>query len=118
MDTPKRLSMTETLSAFSAWYRDHCRTLAGLRITCIHCGTEIHRVRGYMLLHDEQFGESCAGPGRALRMEIPFCPVCENRPGEYGCIHMPAADMNLPSVLEASRACGVPHPLYREQAAS
>lgn len=49
-------------------------------------------------------------------MDIPFCPRCETRPAEYGCIHMPASDMNLPSVREASRAWGVPHPLCRAEA--
>lgn len=116
METPKRLSMTGTLAAFSAFYRDRCRETAAHHITCLNCVREIHRARGYMLLHDELHGDACAGPGRALRMDIPFCPRCETRPAEYGCIHMPASDMNLPSVREASRAWGVPHPLCRAEA--
>lgn len=110
METPKRLNMPETLAAISAYYRDHCQGSTHQN-ACAHCGGDIHRIRGFMLLHDQQFGDACAGPGRALRMEIPFCPRCEARPAEYGCIHLSAADLNLPSVIEASRPCGAPHPL-------
>ena len=36
-------------------------------------------------------------------MEIPYCTVCEAEPSRYGCIHMSESDLNLPSVIEASR---------------
>ncbi len=103
--------MTDTLAAFAAYYRDRCVSPSERQVTCAHCGGDIHRVRGMLLLHDERFGDACAGPGRALRMDIPFCPQCEARPAEFGCIHLPEPDMQLPSVLEASRPYGTPHPL-------
>lgn len=56
-----------------------------------------------MSLHDEQFGEACTGPARAWRMDIPYCANCEEEPSRYGCIHMSESDLNLPSVIEASR---------------
>ena len=60
-------------------------------------------MRAFMSLHDERFGEACIGPARAWRMEIPYCTVCEEPPSRYGCIHMSEAELNLPSVIEASR---------------
>jgi hypothetical protein len=68
-----------------------------------------------MSLHDERFGDACVGPGRAWRMEIPYCTGCENPPSRYGCIHMSEADLRLPSVLEASRPFGIEHPDYEKQ---
>ncbi|HUH63236.1 MAG TPA: hypothetical protein VLZ50_09580 [Terracidiphilus sp.] len=56
----------------------------------------------------------CIGPGRAWRVEIPYCPSCEYPPGLYGCIPMSQTDLNLPSVLEASRPFGSAHPEYRK----
>ena len=108
--------MPETLAAFSAFYRDECNQTADGRVICRACGGDIHRVRGFMLLHDEQYGEACAGPGRTLRMDIPFCPTCEGRPAEYGCIHITASDFMLPSVVDASRPFGAAHPLCRQAA--
>ncbi|HLJ79427.1 MAG TPA: hypothetical protein VKT75_18570, partial [Acidobacteriaceae bacterium] len=56
--------------------------------------------------HDESQGEACSGPGRAWRMEIPYCPNCETVPSRYGCIHLSEPEMNLPAVIEASRPFG------------
>ena len=110
MDTPKRMSLAETQAQISNYLTVRCR-LEGVReVKCAICGGEIRRIRAYMLLHDEQFRDACIGPGRAWRMEIPYCTACEQPPGEYGCIHMSHADLNLPSVLEASRPFGRQHP--------
>jgi hypothetical protein len=115
MDTPKRMGITETQAQISEYLRRHCR-LEGIRtLKCVHCGGKVSRVRAYMSLHDEQFGDLCIGPARAWRMEIPYCPTCENLPSGYGCIHMSKTDLNLPSVLAASRPFGREHPQYREQ---
>jgi len=69
----------------------------------MRCGSEILRVRAFMSLHDERFGDACIGPARAWRMEIPYCTVCDEPPSRYGRIHMSQAELNLPSVIEASR---------------
>ena len=110
MDTPKRLGLAETLALISNYLSVRCR-LDGVReVKCARCGGEIRRVRAYMSLHDERFGDSCKGPGRAWRMEIPYCVACDPVPSSYGCIHMSEADLNLPSVVEASRPFGIEDP--------
>ena len=48
-------------------------------------------------------------------MEIPYCEDCESTPSSYGCIHMSETDLNLPSVIAASRPFGIEHPEYKEQ---
>ena len=110
MDTPKRIGLAETLARISNYFTLHCRLDGPSGLTCTQCGGEICRVRAYMSLHDEQFGDSCVGPGLAWRMEIPYCAGCEAPPSHYGCIHMNETDLNLPSVFEASRPFGMEHP--------
>lgn len=106
METPKRLSLAQTREEISKYLTLRCQ-LDGRKLTCSNCGREILRVRAFMSLHDEQFGSCCIGPGRAWRMEIPYCSACEEPPSRYGCIHMSEKDLNLPSVIEASRPFGL-----------
>ena len=105
METPKRMSLATIQDKIARYLTLRCRR-DGREIACAHCGGEIRRVRAFMSLHDEQFGDACIGPGRAWRMEIPYCSDCEQPPSQYGCIHMSEADLKLPSVLEASRPIG------------
>ena len=105
METPKRMRLAETLAQISEYLTVRCRR-EGNEIICARCGGEIRRVRAFMSLHDEQFGDQCMGPGRAWRLEIPFCVACEDPPGQYGCIDMSDTDLNLPTVIEASRPFG------------
>ena len=76
----------------------------GGRILRVTAAVDHERMlRAYMSLHDEHFGDACIGPARAWRMEIPYCTVCEAETSRYGCIHMSESELNLPSVIEASR---------------
>lgn len=115
MDTPKRMSPAETLARISEYFNLHCHREGKSKLTCAHCGGEIRMVRAYLSLHDTQYGDSCIGPARAWRVDIPYCYACEDPPSRYGCIHLSEADMNLPSVIEASRPFGKEHPEYRKQ---
>ena len=112
METPKRMGVVQSLAKISEYFTVHCRLDGPRHLTCAHCGGEISAVRAFMSLHDERFGDSCVGPGRAWRMEIPYCAACESPPSRYGCLHMSEADLNLPSVVEASRPFGQEHPEY------
>jgi len=106
MDTPKQLGITETLARISGYFSSHCSWSDTRHVICRTCRAEICRVRAYVSLHDESQGEACSGPGRAWRMEIPYCPNCETVPSRYGCIHLSEPEMNLPAVIEASRPFG------------
>ena len=115
MDTPKRMSLVETQARISSYLTVRCRRDASNHVSCAQCGGEIRRVRAYMSLHDQRFGDACIGPARAWRMDIPYCASCEAPPSPYGCIHMSEEEMGLPSVVEASRPFGREHPEYRRQ---
>jgi hypothetical protein len=115
MDTPKQMNATETLAQISKYYALRCRLDGAQKLTCIQCGGEILGIRAFMSLHDERWGSSCSGPARAWRMQIPYCPVCESTPSPYGCIHMSEEELNLPSVIDASRPFGAKNPGYDGQ---
>ena len=97
------MTLAETQARISDFFGLHCGLVGNKELVCRRCGGEIRRVRAFMSLHDEQFGDDCIGPARAWRMEIPYCTNCEEPPSRYGCIHMSEAELNLPSVIEASR---------------
>ena len=103
MHTPKRMTLAQTQVQISEFFGLRCRRTSPKGIVCMRCGSEILRVRAFMSLHDERFGDACIGPARAWRMEIPYCTVCDEPPSRYGRIHMSQAELNLPSVIEASR---------------
>ena len=107
METPKQMGVTEALARISRYFSSQCSWSDARRVICRTCRAEICRVRAYISLHDERIGNECSGPGRALRLEIPYCPNCESVPNRYGCIHLSEADMNLPAVIEASRPFGM-----------
>lgn len=110
MDTPNRQDLAATQAQISDYFVTKTRLDQSKRLRCIHCGQEICRIRALMSLHDQRFGDLCLGPGRAWRIEIPYCPACENTPGHYGCIHMNKEELDLPVVLEASVPFGRRHP--------
>jgi len=68
-----------------SWIAKHCIT-DGEYQRCKICQSFIEIIGAYMSLHDTRF-PGCAGSGRVMRLVIPFCPKCETRPSEYGCIH-------------------------------
>jgi hypothetical protein len=103
MHPPKRMTLAETQAHISEFFSLRCCRASPNSIVCARCEGEIGRVRAYMALHDESFGDSCVGPARAWRMEIPYCKSCEEPPSRYGFIHMSDAELNLPSVIEGSR---------------
>ena len=57
------------------------------RYICQNCGAEIQYVLTYLSVHDSPFADVCAGTGRVMRMPIPYCPNCEERPALHGCLH-------------------------------
>lgn len=72
-----------------------CETQTGLMhqdehgiYRCVICESQIHEVRAYLSVHTEDF-DMCAGSGKVWRFGIKYCPTCEPKPEEYGCVHVP-----------------------------
>jgi hypothetical protein len=99
LKTPQRVTLEEFSKMRMDWIATNCRLVFdpfapgdqnGFQV-CRKCGGNVGIVGAYVALHDLRFGLACAGSGKVLRMAIPYCPRCEERPAEQGCIHEPAA---------------------------
>lgn len=44
---------------------------------CPGCGSPIMQTTCYVSIHWKLFGSSCAGSGKVLRLNYPFCPKCD-----------------------------------------
>lgn len=54
---------------------------------CPRCGGNLAVVLAYISIHLLEF-DFCAGAGNVVRVPVPYCPVCEDEPEQYGCIHL------------------------------
>lgn len=54
------------------------------------CGEPIKQVTLYVSIHDQMFGDSCAGDGQCKQFPLPYCPKCEGEPkNTVTCAHEP-----------------------------
>jgi hypothetical protein len=90
MRTPSRVSASE----FSQSLKDfliHSCILSHHSLYCAICGAPIVYVRAALLLHDA----ACPACGsvdttvenRAWNTMVPYCPNCEEKPAQRGCLH-------------------------------
>jgi hypothetical protein len=56
---------------------------------CPACGTRLRFARCFVSIHATEFGDTCAGEGRCIPVEIPYCAKCEQPPATTGCAHDP-----------------------------
>jgi hypothetical protein len=85
MQTPRKISLKAFAERRDAWIAEHCVTDGEFQ-NCRTCGGRVEILGAYMSLHDPRF-PGCVGRGKVLRLVVPFCPKCEPRPDESGCIH-------------------------------
>jgi hypothetical protein len=86
MKTPSQVTGAELELSIQSYFAERCyRSPDGWR--CLECKREIAYVIAYMTIHDIRFGSKCAGNGRVERAPIPYCPHCESKPSDYGCVH-------------------------------
>ena len=86
METPQQCSEQELYRLGQEFLQTKC--VRQVSYTCKTCGSEIRHVTAFMSMHDSRFGDSCAGGGEVQRRPIPYCPHCEPKPVESGCIHI------------------------------
>ena len=90
MRTPSRISASE-FSQSLKHFLDYSCVLHHHTLCCARCGTPIGYIRASLLLH----GAACRACGsvettvenRAWNTMVPYCPNCEERPAEHGCLH-------------------------------
>jgi hypothetical protein len=98
MRTPSRVDWNQFQLSVRSFYDDCCRqSNTSERPVCKKCGTEIATIIAFMAVHDERLADSCAGPGRVWQLPIPYCPRCEEKPANHGCIHVREAFASSPA---------------------
>jgi hypothetical protein len=58
----------------------------GEYVLCPKCSQPLEFVSAWLSIHDARFPE-CAGWGKVCRAVIPYCPRCEEKPDDRGCLH-------------------------------
>src|SRR5262245_55035828 len=106
MKTPSLVTFNELCELVVSWMVSHADIeetnvdlldgrglLVRGRFKCTKCQTAILRCSVYYSLHASDF-PGCAGPGHVIVVPIPYCPQCETRPEENGCIHIPYREIH------------------------
>lgn len=90
MRTPSRMPASEFSQSLKHFLNYIC-VLNHHRLCCGRCGAPIVYVRAALQLH-RAFCPACAGvettvENRAWNTMVPYCPICEEKPAERGCLH-------------------------------
>jgi hypothetical protein len=92
MRAPKRITQWQFGRIVFEWLKAHTREIVqgdnDYRYECLNCGSRIMSHTVFFSIHDAAFHDLCAGPGDVVRLGIPYCPKCEPKPDESGCIHI------------------------------
>ena len=84
MQTPQKVTLKGFQEIVDAFFSLECEPLAW---KCKKCGSTIWQATAFMSLHDAVWADSCAGSGEVKMVAIPYCPKCEVKPAESGCLH-------------------------------
>jgi len=87
MKTPNKITLDEFRAAWHK-YRDEQANEGPGGLWRHNCGAVLRTVTAFVSIHDSPFKGSCSGSGRVARIEIPYCPYCEPKPLEFGCLHI------------------------------
>ena len=95
-----RTPISETWAQFSEALREFLNNRCILlenRLCCRKCGTFVAHSRVVVAIHAPAFHYNCATfDGRAWVMTLPYCPQCEQKPSERGCLHISLAEPEDP----------------------
>jgi len=90
MRTPKKISAQGLADAIDSWLKENCDRQPDGSYLCRKCDATICAQDVYFLVHFKFFPDTCGGAGEFKRFGIPFCPLCEDAPEAYGCVHIDA----------------------------
>jgi ribosomal protein L37E len=93
MRTPSHITSAEFSDSLKEFFECRC-LLLGNTLLCRECGASIVHARVVISIHDSAFHDKCAACGkRAWTMTLPYCPQCEKKPEERGCLHLSFSDL-------------------------
>jgi hypothetical protein len=93
MRTPTGNTWAEFSESLREFLDDRC-ILRENRLRCRDCGTLIEHSRVVVSIHESAFHNHCAAfARRGGMMTLPYCPRCEEKPVERGCLHVSYAEL-------------------------
>lgn len=91
MLTPSKLKISslEELAVQVQPHFQECYLRLENGFVCKECDLEILFIEARIDVHVRAADYRCAGPGMTGVAQISYCPNCEERPADIGCIHVP-----------------------------
>jgi len=87
MQTPVRVTLDEYVKARGEFLNNKCVAWPGTGgLACAACGREIYVAEATIELHDPTLA-NCYATGTDFEAALPWCPHCEPKPAERGCVH-------------------------------
>ena len=88
MRTPSRITASQFSDSLKHFLDTYCM-LRGDTLCCTACGASILYVRAALSIHHA----ACAGceepDQRVWNTVVPYCPTCEEKPVQRGCLYLP-----------------------------
>jgi hypothetical protein len=84
--TPYRITAAEFSDSLKN-FLDVCCALRGNTLCCTVCETPIQHVRAALSIHNSAGGDCEVLEQRVWNTVVPYCPECEEKPEEQGCLH-------------------------------
>jgi hypothetical protein len=87
MRTPHRITASEFSDSLKH-FLDACCVMRGSALCCAVCGTEILHIRATLSIHNSVAGDCRALDEKVWTTVVPYCPRCEEKPKQRGCLHL------------------------------
>ncbi|MBA7676652.1 hypothetical protein ES703_84896 [subsurface metagenome] len=67
---------------------------------CRKCGSRTLRTNCHVSIHLKEFGPLCAGPGKVIKINYPYCPNCDGKIDyAQACFHVGIGEM-VPAMIK------------------
>ena len=86
LQTPHHVSVNNFMADKALFLATACLNHGHRQLHCAQCGTRIKWAAAFISAH--RMDEQCVGTGTIVEVDIPYCPLCEEKPYVRGCFHV------------------------------
>ena len=86
MQTPHHVSVDRFIASKALFLMTACFGYGDKQPHCSQCGACIKWEVAFISAH--RIAEECVGTGTIVKVDIPYCPGCEEKPYVRGCFHV------------------------------
>jgi hypothetical protein len=84
--TPHHVSVDNFVAERALFLATACLEFGDKPMNCAHCGTAIKWELAFVSAHG--LADLCGGTRGTVRVDIPYCPRCEQTPCATGCFYI------------------------------